>query len=139
MNDKIPVAFVLYDNYPETNESPILMNKEQLIAQAARKAGLTQREVRNALNAVIETMVTAFENDTNIAIAGLGTFQVKKRGKVKKLLPQNGKGPVKGVTGRRTMVDIAERRAIKFNPTRYINREYPPIPPECTKKEKKAE
>ena len=101
------------------------MNKEQLIAKAARRGGMTQREVRNSLNAVIETLVEAFENDIDVAIAGLGTFQVKKRSNVKKYLPKDGKGPVKGVKGDRVMYDISDRRVIKFNPAPYIRREYP--------------
>lgn len=99
------------------------MNKEQVIAQAARKGGLTQKEVRSGLNAVIEVLVEAFENDTDVAIAGLGTFQVKRRSNVKKYLPENGMGPAKGVTGSRTMISISDRRYIQFNPAPYINRE----------------
>lgn len=63
------------------------MNKEQVIAKAAQRGGMTQREVRDSLNAVIEVLVEAFENDVNVAIAGLGTFQVRKRCNVKKYLP----------------------------------------------------
>lgn len=93
------------------------MNKERLIAKAALRGGMTQREVRNSLNAVIEVLVEAFENDVNVAIAGLGTFQVKKRCNVKKYLPENGKGPVKGVTGERAMIVINDRKYIRFNPS----------------------
>lgn len=100
------------------------MNKEQLIADAARRSGMTQREIRNGLNALIESLVEAFENDTDVAIAGLGTFQVRKRCNVKKYLPEDGKGPMKGVKGGRAMCIIPDRRVIKFNPAPYINREY---------------
>lgn len=99
------------------------MNKEQLIADAARRGGMTQREIRNGLNALIESLVDAFENDTDVAIAGLGTFQVRKRINVKKYLPEDGKGPMKGVKGGRTMCIVPDRRVIKFNPAPYINRE----------------
>lgn len=99
------------------------MNKEQLIADAARRGGMTQREIRNGLNALIESLVEAFENDTDVAIAGLGTFQVRKRINVKKYLPEDGKGPMKGVKGGRTMCIVPDRRVIKFNPAPYINRE----------------
>ena len=100
------------------------MNKEQLIAKAARRGGMTQREVRNGLNAVIETLVEAFENDTDIAIAGLGTFQVKRKSNVKKYLPEDGRGPIKGVKGGRAMCIVRDRRVIKCNPAPYIQREY---------------
>lgn len=100
------------------------MNKEQLIADAARRSGMTQREIRNGLNALIESLVEAFESDTDVAIAGLGTFQVRKRSNVKKYLPEDGKGPMKGVKGGRAMCIIPDRRVIKFNPAPYINREY---------------
>lgn len=100
------------------------MNKEQLIADAARRGGMTQREIRNGLNAIIESLVNAFENDTDVAIAGLGTFQVRKRSNVKKYLPKDGKGPAKGVKGDRAMCIVPDRRVIKFNPAPYVNREY---------------
>ena len=96
------------------------MNKEQLIADAARRSGLTQREVRDGLNAAIEALAHAFVSNTNVAIAGLGTFQVRKRCNVRKYLPENGKGPVKGVTGGRTMVVINDRRYIQFNPAPFL-------------------
>lgn len=79
------------------------MNKEQLIAKAALKGGMTQREVRNGLNAVIEVLAEAFENDMKVTIAGLGIFQVKRKHNIKKYLPVNGKGPTKGVTDERAM------------------------------------
>lgn len=100
------------------------MNKEQLIADAARRGGMTQREIRNGLNAVIEVLVEAFESDTNVAIAGLGTFQVRKKSNVKKYLPEDGGGPVKGVRGGRAMCIVPDRRVIKFNPAPYIQRRY---------------
>lgn len=100
------------------------MNKEQLITDAARRAGMTQREIRNGLNAVIEVLVDAFESDTNVAIAGLGTFQVKKKCNVKKYLPEDGRGPIKGVKGGRAMCFVPDRRVIKFNPAPYIQRRY---------------
>lgn len=112
------------------------MTKEQVIAEAARRSELTQREIRKSLNVVIEVMVEAFENDTSIAIAGLGTFQVKKRGQVMKLLPENGKGPAKGEAGKRALFVIGEKRSIKFNPAPYINLDYSGQSSSPTKTEK---
>ena len=100
------------------------MNKEQLIAKAAIRAGVTQKEIRNGLNAVIEVLVEAFESDTNVAITGLGTFQIKKKSNVKKYLPEDGGGPVKGVRGGRVMCIVPDRRVIKFTPAPYIERRY---------------
>lgn len=41
----------------------VTMNKAQLIAAAARKGGVTQREVSTSLDAIIEVMAEAFEKD----------------------------------------------------------------------------
>lgn len=109
------------------------MNKEQLIAEAARKAGMTQKEVRNGLNGIIETLVEAFENDTNVAIAGLGTFQVKQRTNVRKYLPENGKGPAKGVTGGRAIVVIGNRKYIQFNSSLQLKQKCKGTPSQDTK------
>lgn len=108
------------------------MNKEQLITKAAKEGKLTQREVRQSLNAVIQVLVNAFENDKNVSIGGLGTFLIRKRSNVKKYLPKDGNGPVKGVTGERAMFAINDRRFIQFNPAPYINREYADTVPRCT-------
>lgn len=109
------------------------MNKSQLIAEAARRGNITQREVRASLDAVIEVMVDALEHDTNIAVTGLGTFRVRKRCNVKKYLPEDGRGPVKGVTGGRVMRTISDRRYIQFNPAPCISLECFPGAPRHTK------
>lgn len=92
------------------------MNKEQLIARAAVKSGLTQREVRNGLNAVILALAEAFENDKNVSIAGLGTFIIRKRNNIKKYLPEDGSGPTKNVKGKHAMFQLGERKYIRFLP-----------------------
>lgn len=100
------------------------MNKAQLIAAAARKGGLTQREISTSLDAIIEVMAEAFENDMKVTIAGLGIFQVKRKHNIKKYLPVNGKGPTKGVTDERAMFVFSDRRYLQFTPSLQIRKKF---------------
>lgn len=111
------------------------MNKEQLIAKAALKGGMTQREVRNGLNAVIEVLAEAFENDMKVTIAGLGIFQVKRKHNIKKYLPVNGKGPTKGVTDERAMFVFSDRRYLQFTPSLQIRKKFMGKMTRCDKDE----
>lgn len=112
------------------------MNKEQLISKVAQKRRTPYKVVRNCLNDIIEVLVEAFESDTNVAITGLGTFQVKKRAPTKRILPNNGKGPGKG--GDKVVLTVPEKRCIKFNPSPHINRYYSENPPHNSQPERKS-
>ncbi|CAM3930215.1 HU family DNA-binding protein [Psychrobacter arenosus] len=55
------------------------MNKSELIDNIAEKSGLNKTQAGDALNALIESVGEALENDDSISLVGFGTFSVKDR------------------------------------------------------------
>ena len=55
------------------------MNKTELIAAIAEKAGLTKKDAERALNATIDAIAASLAEGQKVQIAGLGSFEVKTR------------------------------------------------------------
>ena len=55
------------------------MNKKELIAAAAVKAGTTQKDAENVINAALETLTAALANGERVQVSGFGIFEVKTR------------------------------------------------------------
>ena len=55
------------------------MNKAELIDNIAEKSGLNKTQASDALNAFIESVGEALENNDSISLVGFGTFSVKDR------------------------------------------------------------
>jgi integration host factor subunit beta len=53
------------------------MYKRQLIATAARQSSLTQRQVRTALEATLETIAEALADGDHVVISGFGRFDLQ--------------------------------------------------------------
>ena len=55
------------------------MNKKELIAAAAAKAGTTQKDAEAVINAALETLTAALVNGDRVQVSGFGIFEVKAR------------------------------------------------------------
>jgi DNA-binding protein HU-beta len=55
------------------------MNKSDLIASVAEKAGLSRAQASGAVEAAIESIVTSLKKGDDVRLVGFGTFQVVKR------------------------------------------------------------
>ena len=55
------------------------MNKTELIAAVAEKAGLTKKDAERALNAAIDAITASLAEGQKVQVAGLGSFEVKTR------------------------------------------------------------
>ncbi len=66
------------------------MTKADLIAQVAKKAGLTSKAAKDAVGAVFTTMSDAMKRGEKIVVTGFGTFMVRKRATRKGRNPQTG-------------------------------------------------
>lgn len=55
------------------------MNKTELIAAVAEKAGVSKKDADSAVNAVIDAIVEAVSKDEKVQIVGFGTFEVRSR------------------------------------------------------------
>jgi len=55
------------------------MNKAEIIAAMAEKAGLTQKDCGKALDAFVATVIDGAKADDKITLVGFGTFEVRNR------------------------------------------------------------
>ena len=55
------------------------MNKVELIAAVAEKAGLTKKDAERALNATFEAITESLVKGDKVSVSGFGIFEVKNR------------------------------------------------------------
>ena len=55
------------------------MNKTELIAAVAEKAGMTKKDAERVVNATIDTIVQNLANGEKVQISGFGNFEIKAR------------------------------------------------------------
>ncbi|MFV0635462.1 HU family DNA-binding protein [uncultured Mitsuokella sp.] len=55
------------------------MNKTELVASVAEKAGLTKKDAEKAVNALFESVQQALVEGDKVQMIGFGTFEVKER------------------------------------------------------------
>ena len=55
------------------------MNKAELIAAAAEKAGLSKKDAEKAVNAALDTITEALVGGDKVQLVGFGAFEVKER------------------------------------------------------------
>lgn len=56
------------------------MNKTELIAAVAEKAGMSKKDSEKTVNAVFESITAALAEGDKVQLVGFGTFEVKERG-----------------------------------------------------------
>ncbi len=56
------------------------MNKTELVAAVAEKAGLSKKDSEKAVSAVFESITNALVEGDKVQLVGFGTFDVKERG-----------------------------------------------------------
>lgn len=55
------------------------MNKTELVAAMAEKAGLSKKDSEAALKAFIDVVTDELKKDSKVQLVGFGTFEVAKR------------------------------------------------------------
>ena len=55
------------------------MNKTELVAAVAQKAGLTKKDAERVVNATIDTIVESMVKGEKVSLSGFGIFEVKER------------------------------------------------------------
>ena len=61
------------------NEVRKNMNKTELIAAVAEKAGLTKKDAERVINATVDTITDALAKGDKVSLSGFGIFEVKAR------------------------------------------------------------
>ena len=86
------------------------MNRSELIAAAAQRAGLTQADVDGALTALQSAITEALVNDEKVTIPGFVAFEAVQRS------ARQGRNPQTGETMQipaRTAVKVSAGQALK--------------------------
>ncbi|MGC8486606.1 MAG: HU family DNA-binding protein [Clostridia bacterium] len=68
------------------------MNKAELVADVAERAGLTKKDAEKAVNAVVDTIEGALTKGEKVSLVGFGTFEVRTRA------ARSGRNPRTGAT-----------------------------------------
>ena len=55
------------------------MNKQELISAAAEKTGFSNKDTEATVTAVLETIISALEDNEKVQLVGFGSFEVKER------------------------------------------------------------
>ena len=55
------------------------MNKAELIAEVAAKAGLSKKDSEKAVNAALDTIIETLRSGDKVQLVGFGGFSVKER------------------------------------------------------------
>ena len=55
------------------------MNKAELVATVAEKAGLSKKDSEKAVNAMLDTITATLESGEKVQLVGFGGFEVKER------------------------------------------------------------
>ena len=66
------------------------MNKTELVAKVAEKAGLTKKDAEKAVNALFASVEEALVGGDKVQMIGFGTFEVRKRAARTARNPQTG-------------------------------------------------
>ena len=66
------------------------MNKSELCAQVADKAGLTRKDAEKAINAVFDAITDSLKDGDKVQLVGFGSFEVKQRAARKGHNPATG-------------------------------------------------
>jgi nucleoid DNA-binding protein len=86
------------------------MNKGDLVSKIQEDAGISKSQAENALNAVLDGITNALENDDSVTLVGFGTFSVNKRD------ARQGRNPQTGET-----IKIAAKNVVKFKAGKKLN------------------
>jgi DNA-binding protein HU-beta len=70
------------------------MTQKELIERLAKDTGLSKGQAKTALDSLITTVTKTLKKEGNLRIAGLGTFNIQKRGARTGRNPRTGE-PVK--------------------------------------------
>ena len=85
------------------------MNKTELIAEVAKKCGMSKKDAEKAINAFVDVVTESLANGDKIQIVGFGCFEVRERP------ARKGRNPMTGEA-----IDIDATRSVAFKPGKSI-------------------
>ena len=67
------------------------MNKDELLKEVAKKAGVSQKTAGDVVNTILETIEKTVSKGKKVTLVGFGTFEPRKRAARNGRNPQTGK------------------------------------------------
>ena len=67
------------------------MNKTELVASVAEKAGMTKKDAEKAVSALLDSVQEALAQNDKVQLIGFGTFETRERAARTGRNPQTGK------------------------------------------------
>lgn len=86
------------------------MNKQELIDAIAAESGLSKKDSKEALDALVKTVGKTLKSGDNISLVGFGSFSVIQKA------ARTGKNPQTGKP-----IQIAAKKAVKFRPGKELS------------------
>ena len=86
------------------------MNKNDLINEIAKSAGITKKEADATLNAMLENITKALNNGESTTLVGFGAFSVSKRAAREGVNPQT-----------KEKIKIPAKNVVKFKAGKTLN------------------
>jgi DNA-binding protein HU-beta len=88
------------------------MNKTELIESISTESGLTKKDAKEALDALMNAISTTLQSGESISLVGFGSFSVINKAERKGKNPQTGKEII-----------IPAKKAVKFKPGKELSEE----------------
>ena len=85
------------------------MNKEQLVAEIAKKTDATQKDVAGFVDAYIEVVAGALKSGDPVQLLGFGSIKVTQRKATTGRNPRTGE-----------KIDIPAKNVVKFSPAKKL-------------------
>ena len=85
------------------------MNKTELIAEVAKKCGMSKKDAEKAVNAALAAITEELKNGGKVSLVGFGTFEVRERPE------RQGRNPRTGET-----LTIPACKMVKFRPGKML-------------------
>ena len=102
------------------------MNKSELVEKVASKTGLTRRECREAIDAIMSAIADSLASGEKVTLVGFGSFKVRQRKARRARNPQTG-----------SQISVLAKRVPKFRPGKNLRQTvlYPEPPTVSSKEE----
>lgn len=81
------------------------MDKNQMVVDIAKQMGLTQQEVKTAVQMVLDGIIDVLDTEGRLELRNFGVFEVVTK------KPRVARNPKTGET-----VEVPERKTVKFKP-----------------------
>ena len=82
---------IIYNDKVQNKKRSFRMNKEELVQEVSKKAGVSQKEAAEVISAWVDTVQKTVSKGKKVTLVGFGTWEPRKRAARVGRNPQTGK------------------------------------------------